>query len=271
MSPKTATTLYEALVSHPGRVNALGGCILTPEMVEECLRGVALTSTQVELLRETLEKLEVLKTQKDGNVFVCGRQEFAGALAGLAPPSPEEEEAKEEARQKEPEEEGKPAEVVPTPPAPDMRKPLFDAPGEYYQMLVQGVGMVIVRSESEPRVWGSTTSHKKHWWSKRRTPVVQQNLLCDNGFLFFDDFWFLQDEPPLRREMQHRKTGQMVMVEVPRLRYWKATRGAYVTPDTISFVARMNRDSDPVLHHLMRQEASIVTLDKPDQAGGELQ
>jgi len=118
--------------------------------------------------------------------------------------------------------------------------PKFDGPGEYYQLIHDTLGMCLVREEMPVAEW--------------------DKLVKPNGLAFFENFWFLHDEVPLRSIKQDRNSGQQYAVEIPRLRYYKSHRGAWFPTGKVSFVCMLERDKDPLVQQVMRVPASIVNL-----------
>ena len=120
-----------------------------------------------------------------------------------------------------------------------------DGPGEYYQVILKDIGMAIVRTEEEPKEWS-------------------KGLDSLNELLHFDHFWFMQDETPLNREMRDPQSGRMHNVQIPRLRYYKAARGANFPLSSVRFSCWMDRDTDPLIRQLMMTSHNVVSLGSPE-------
>lgn len=116
----------------------------------------------------------------------------------------------------------------------------LDGPGEYYQVTVNGLGIGMVRTEQEPPEWKA------------------------EGLMYFENFWFLNEDTPMTKQMRNKETGEPMQVTVPRLRYWKAGRGAYLPISSLLFTYHMNR-KDPLVNQIMKLEAGIVSMEDVDE------
>lgn len=121
------------------------------------------------------------------------------------------------------------------PPKPVM----VDGPGEYYQIL-SPVGMGFVRTEETPDKWVTKA--------------------ITNGMVHFPNYWLLYEEEPMQKAVKDKSTGQEAIISIPRMRFVKSKKGAWVQSNRIDFMMYRER-TDTLVQELMKAEGGIVTFE----------
>jgi len=112
----------------------------------------------------------------------------------------------------------------------------LDGPGEYYQLTIEQAGIGIVRSSFTPGEW------------------VSKSLA---GVLHFPNYWMIFEDEPARRLME--KDGQQYAISIPRLRFVKTERGAFVDTKKIILNVPLLRE-DPLVKNLMTVKTAVVEM-----------